>query len=51
MAGFDAARVTREFFPDGRHEALLLMSVGHPGPDAWRERLPRLPTADVIHTR
>ncbi|CCH16940.1 malonic semialdehyde reductase [Micromonospora lupini] len=50
MAGFDAAGVTREFFPDGRHEALLLMSVGHPGPDAWRERLPRLPTADVIHT-
>ncbi|MFG3555336.1 malonic semialdehyde reductase [Micromonospora sp. NPDC047557] len=50
MAGFDAAGVTREFFPDGRHEALLLLNVGHPGPDAWRERLPRLPTADVIHT-
>ncbi|MET0418733.1 MAG: malonic semialdehyde reductase [Actinoplanes sp.] len=50
MAGFDAAGVTREFFPDGRHEALLLMNVGRPGPDAWRDRLPRLPTSDVIQT-
>ncbi|MEV4655892.1 malonic semialdehyde reductase [Micromonospora sp. NPDC049301] len=50
MAGFDAVGVTREFFPDGRHEALLLMNVGHPGPDAWRERLPRLDATEVIRT-
>lgn len=50
MAGFDAAGVTREFFPDGRHEALLLLTVGHPGPDAWRERLPRLSTEEVVRT-
>ncbi|MFG1842940.1 malonic semialdehyde reductase [Micromonospora sp. NPDC049175] len=50
MAGFDAAGVTREFFPDGRHEALLVMNVGRPGPDSWRERLPRLDTEDVVRT-
>ncbi|WP_435206501.1 malonic semialdehyde reductase [Micromonospora sp. bgisy143] len=50
MAGFDAAGVTREFFPDGRHEALLLLNVGRPGPDAWRDRLPRLRTEEVVRT-
>jgi 3-hydroxypropanoate dehydrogenase len=50
MAGFDAVGVTREFFPDGRHEALLLMNLGRPGPGAWHDRLPRLPTPDVITT-
>ncbi|MEH1031477.1 malonic semialdehyde reductase [Micromonospora profundi] len=51
MAGFDAAGVTREFFPGGRHEVLLLLSVGHPGPDAWYDRLPRLDAAEVISVR
>ncbi|MFY1620275.1 malonic semialdehyde reductase [Micromonospora sp. WMMD736] len=51
MAGFDADGVTREFFPDGRHEALLLLNVGHPGPDAWGDRLPRLDTDEVVHAR
>ncbi|WFE64771.1 malonic semialdehyde reductase [Micromonospora sp. WMMD714] len=51
MAGFDAAGVQREFFPDGRHEVLLLVNIGRPGPDAWRERLPRLTTEEVVWTR
>lgn len=50
MAGFDAAAVAREFFVDGRHEVLLLVNIGRPGPDAWRERLPRLPTTEVVRT-
>ncbi|MEV4489646.1 malonic semialdehyde reductase [Micromonospora coxensis] len=50
MAGFDAAGVGREFFPDGRHEVLLLVNIGRPGPDAWQERLPRLTAEEVIHT-
>ncbi|SCF07143.1 malonic semialdehyde reductase [Micromonospora saelicesensis] len=50
MAGFDAAGVTREFFPDGRHEALLLLNLGHPGRDAWERRLPRLSTEEVVWT-
>ncbi|SDY67898.1 3-hydroxypropanoate dehydrogenase [Micromonospora pattaloongensis] len=50
MAGFDAAAVEREFFPDGRHEVLLLLNIGRPGPDAWCERLPRLPASEVVRT-
>ena len=50
MAGFDAVGVEREFFPDGRHRVLLLMNIGRPGPDAWRERLPRLPYEEVVST-
>ncbi|MBO4142754.1 malonic semialdehyde reductase [Micromonospora tulbaghiae] len=50
MAGFDAAGVEREFFPDGRHRVLLLMNIGRPAPDAWRERLPRLPYEEVVST-
>ncbi|MGI5522514.1 malonic semialdehyde reductase [Micromonospora sp. CA-259024] len=50
MTGFDAAAVNREFFPDGRHQTLLLMNVGRPGPDAWRERPPRLSTSEVVRT-
>ncbi|MET9303666.1 malonic semialdehyde reductase [Micromonospora aurantiaca] len=50
MAGFDAAGVEREFFPGGRHRVLLLMNIGRPAPDAWRERLPRLPYEEVVGT-
>ncbi|MFI6128471.1 malonic semialdehyde reductase [Micromonospora sp. NPDC051141] len=50
MAGFDATGVEREFFPDGRHRVLLLMNIGRPAPDAWRERLPRLPYEEVVST-
>ncbi|OKJ46661.1 malonic semialdehyde reductase [Micromonospora sp. TSRI0369] len=50
MAGFDAAGVEREFFPDGRHRVLLLMNIGRPALDAWRERLPRLPYEEVVST-
>ncbi|MGN9809909.1 malonic semialdehyde reductase [Micromonospora sp. BQ11] len=50
MAGFDAEGVRREFFPDGRHEVLLLLNIGRPGPDAARERLPRLATEEVVRT-
>lgn len=30
MAGFDADAVTEEFFPGGRHRALLVVNLGHP---------------------
>jgi 3-hydroxypropanoate dehydrogenase len=50
MAGFDALGVDREFFPDGRLRALLVVNIGHPGRDAWRERLPRLRADEVLRT-
>ncbi|WP_433119107.1 hypothetical protein [Micromonospora sp. CA-246542] len=34
--------------PTSRHEALLLVNVGHPGPHAWGDRLPRLDTDEVV---
>jgi 3-hydroxypropanoate dehydrogenase len=48
MAGFDAAGMDGEFFPDGRLASFLVVNIGHPGPDAWRDRLPRLDQDDVI---
>ncbi len=49
MGGFDAAAVTDEFFPGGRHQAILVVNIGHPGEDAWFDRLPRLPHEDVVN--
>jgi 3-hydroxypropanoate dehydrogenase len=48
MTGFDAAGVDAEFFPDGRHRSLVVVNVGHPAPDAFRDRLPRLEYEDVV---
>ncbi|MBP2368095.1 malonic semialdehyde reductase [Pseudonocardia parietis] len=48
MAGFDADAVTAEFFPGGRHRALLVVNLGHPADDAWHPRLPRLAAEDVL---
>jgi 3-hydroxypropanoate dehydrogenase len=48
MAGFDHDAVTAEFYPGGREKALLVVNLGHPGPDAWYPRLPRLDHADVV---
>ncbi|QFU89780.1 malonic semialdehyde reductase [Amycolatopsis sp. YIM 10] len=48
MLGFDHAGVDAEFFPDGRHHAVLVMNVGKPGPGAWYDRLPRLEYDEVV---
>lgn len=50
MTGFDAAAVDREFFPDGKHRSLVVVNLGHPGKDAWFDRLPRLDYEDVYTT-
>jgi 3-hydroxypropanoate dehydrogenase len=50
MAGFDSAGLDTEFFPDGRLRCLLVVTIGHPGPDAWADRLPRLHYDDAVHT-
>lgn len=42
MTGFYADKVSEEFFPGGRHRALVVVNIGKPGPDAWFDRLPRL---------
>jgi 3-hydroxypropanoate dehydrogenase len=48
MGGFDAAALDADFFPDGRLRAILVVNIGHPGPDAWFDRLPRLDHAEVV---
>jgi 3-hydroxypropanoate dehydrogenase len=48
MAGFDAAGIDAEFFPDGRHRSILVVNIGHPGKDPWFGRLPRLDHGDVV---
>ncbi len=50
MAGFDADGVSSAFFPDGRHRALLVVTIGRPAEDAFRPRQPRLDYADVVTT-
>ncbi|WP_157742634.1 hypothetical protein [Micromonospora chokoriensis] len=35
---------------DSRHEVLLLLNLGRPGPGAERARLPRLDAGEVIRT-
>ena len=48
MAGFDAAGVDSEFFPEGRWRSILVVNIGHPGENPWFDRLPRLDHDDVI---
>jgi 3-hydroxypropanoate dehydrogenase len=48
MGGFDAAGVDAEFFPDGRFHSILVINIGHPGPDAWYPRQPRLDHEDAL---
>lgn len=48
MFGFDAAALDADFFPDSRWKLILVVNIGHPGPDPWLGRLPGLDHADVI---
>ena len=49
MTGFDAEGVRTELFgADSPLRPLVVMNVGHPGPDAWFDRLPRLEHDEVV---
>jgi 3-hydroxypropanoate dehydrogenase len=48
MGGFDAEAVSRRFFSDGRHQAVLVVNIGHPTSESYRPRLPRLDYDDVV---
>jgi 3-hydroxypropanoate dehydrogenase len=50
MEGFDAAGVDQEFFPDGRHRTLLVVTLGYPAPDSYKRRQPRLDYDEVVAT-
>lgn len=48
MAGFDAAGIDADFFPDGRWHSILVVNIGHPGPSPWFDRLPRLDHEETV---
>jgi 3-hydroxypropanoate dehydrogenase len=50
MGGYDAAGLDTELFPDGRTRSIMVVNIGRPGADAWRERLPRLGYDEVVTT-
>jgi 3-hydroxypropanoate dehydrogenase len=48
MIGFDKTALDADFFPGARWKSILVVNIGHPGPDPWFGRLPRLDHSDVI---
>lgn len=50
MAGFDAAAVDEDLLAGTTLRSLLVVNIGHPGPGAWFDRLPRLDLDEVVRT-
>ena len=50
MTGFDGPALEAELFPAGDQKVLAVVNIGHPGPDAWLDRLPRLDYDQVVRT-
>jgi len=48
MGGFDQAGLDADFFPDGEWSSILVVNIGHPGENAWFDRLPRLAYEDAV---
>lgn len=40
LTGFDAEAVTKKLFPDGEHQALVVINISKPGYDAFWPRTP-----------
>ena len=51
MLGYDAAGLDAAMFADTGLVSVMVVNIGRPGPDAWRERLPRLPFDEVVLDR
>jgi 3-hydroxypropanoate dehydrogenase len=49
MGGFDAPALDADFFPDNRFRSTLVVNIGHPTEDSYRDRGARLDKADVVH--
>ena len=50
MGGFDAEGLENDLLAGTSLKALLVVNLGHPGPDAWFDRLPRLEHDEVVRT-
>ena len=48
MTGYDAAGVDADLLAGTSLRSIAVMNIGHPGPESWRDRLPRLAHKDVV---
>lgn len=48
MGGFDKNGVDEEFFAGTGWKTQLVVNIGHPGEDAWFDRLPRLAVDEAV---
>jgi 3-hydroxypropanoate dehydrogenase len=48
MGGFDAEGIDQEFFAGTPLKSLLVVNIGHPGENAFYDRLPRLEQHQVV---
>lgn len=46
--GFDPEATRREFFADTNLQPILVVDVGHPGEQAWFDRLPRIAVDEAV---
>ena len=50
MGGFDAEGVDRDLLAGTSWRSVMVVNLGHPAENAWRDRLPRLPYDEVVRT-
>ena len=48
LGGFDQSSLDADLFPEGQWSSILVVNVGHPGENAWFDRLPRLDYEEVV---
>ncbi len=48
MGGFDRDGIDAEFFADSAWRSQLVINIGHPGENAWQDRLPRISADDAV---
>ena len=48
MGGFDQASLDADLFPGGQWSSVSVVNVGHPGENAWFDRLPRLDYEEAV---
>lgn len=48
MTGFDAAGIDEDLLAGTGYRTMVVMNIGHPGENAWFDRLPRLEHEQVV---
>lgn len=50
MGGFDADGIDNDLLAGTSWRSIMVVNLGHPAENAWRDRLPRLPFDEVVRT-